>query len=110
MKFIKLAILVTLFMFIKTTIVAQNKQSTDSLKTITVKVKGVTCRGDLKTISGNVEEIKGVKRCTPGKMGPTSSFIVSYNPAVADVKEIYKAIEATEGCENPNDRPYKVKQ
>ncbi len=110
MKFIKIVFLVTCLFLTKTTIVAQSNSTTDTLKTITIKVKGVTCRGDLKTIAGNVEEIKGVKSCTPGKMGPTSSFIVSYNPIVADLKEIYKAIEATEGCENPNDRPYKVKQ
>lgn len=110
MKFIKSIILITLFMFIKINAYSQTKPSVDSLKTITVKVKGVNCKGDLKTIAGNVEEIKGVKSCKPGKMGPTSTFVVSYDPSVADVKAIHKAIEDTEGCENPNDKPYKVKQ
>lgn len=97
-------------MFANTNSFAQTKPSTDSLKTITVKVKGVTCKGDLKTIAGNVEEIKGVKKCEPIKMGAMSSFKISFNPAVASEKDIFKAIEDTEGCENPNDRPYKVKQ
>lgn len=110
MKYYKIIVLVTLFMFIKTHSFAQAKPGTDSLKTITVKVKGVTCKGDLKTIAGNVEEIKGVKSCKPLKMGATSSFVVDYNPSVASEKDIFKAIEDTEGCENPNDRPYKVKK
>ena len=89
---------------------AQNStQNSDSTKTITVKVKGVTCSGDLKTIAGNVEKLAGVTQCKTGKMGATSSFEVSYNPAKVNVKDIHTAIESTSGCENPNDRPYKVK-
>ena len=49
-----------------------NKPLTDS--TITIKVKGVTCSNDLKTLSDNVKELKGVSDCKPGKMGPTSEI------------------------------------
>jgi hypothetical protein len=42
-------------------------------------------------------------------MGPTSSFEVKYNPAQISLKAIHSAIENTGGCENPNDKPYKVK-
>ncbi len=80
---------------------------TDS--TITVKVKGVTCSADLKTLSDNVKELKGVSNCVPGKAGPTSVFKVTYNPALVSTKEIYKAIENTGGCSDPSERPYKVK-
>jgi len=80
---------------------------TDS--TITIKVKGVTCSNDLKTLSDNVKELKGVSNCVPGKAGPTSVFKVTYNPALVGIKEIYKAFEDTGGCSDPNDRPYKVK-
>lgn len=80
---------------------------TDS--TITIKVKGVTCSNDLKTLADNVKELKGVSDCKPGKMGPTSVFKITYNPALVSTKEIYKAIENTGGCSDPNDRPYKVK-
>ena len=86
-----------------------NTTSADSIKTIQVKVKGITCGNDLKTIAGNVEKLKGVSSCKTGKMGATSSFEVKYNPAKINEKEIYAAIENTSGCENPNDRPYKVK-
>ncbi len=77
--------------------------------TITIKVKGVTCSNDLKTLADNVKELKGVSDCKPGKMGPTSVFKITYNPALVSTKEIYKAIENTGGCSDPNDRPYKVK-
>lgn len=77
--------------------------------TITIKVKGVTCSNDLKTLAGNVKELKGVSDCTPGKMGPTSVFKITFNPALVSTKEIYKVIENTGGCSDPNDRPYKVK-
>lgn len=77
--------------------------------TITIKVKGVTCSNDLKTLADNVKELKGVSDCKPGKMGPTSVFKITYNPALVSTKDIYKAIENTGGCSDPNDRPYKVK-
>jgi copper chaperone CopZ len=80
---------------------------TDS--TITVKVKGVTCSNDLKTLSDNVMELKGVRACKPGKAGPTSVFKITFNPALVSSKEIYKAIENTAGCSDPDERPYKVK-
>ena len=82
----------------------------DNTKIITVKVKGITCSNDLKTISTNVEQVKGVQSCQAGKQGTTTTFEVKYNPILATEKEIFAAIENTEGCENPNDRPYKVKQ
>ncbi len=77
--------------------------------TITIKVKGVTCSNDLKTLAANVMELKGVSNCTPGKAGPTSVFKITYNPSLVGNKEIFKAIEDTGGCSDPNDRPYKVK-
>jgi len=77
--------------------------------TITIKVKGVTCSNDLKTLSDNVKELKGVSECKPGKTGPVSVFKVTFNPALVSTKEIYKAIENTGGCSDPNERPYKVK-
>jgi copper chaperone CopZ len=89
---------------------AQNiTQNSDTSQTIVVKVKGVTCAGDLKTIASNVEKVEGVSTCKTGKMGATSSFEIKYNPKKANIKDIHSAIENTGGCENPNDRPYKVK-
>jgi copper chaperone CopZ len=82
----------------------------DSVQTIHVKVKGVTCSSDLKTISQNVEKANGVKSCTTGKEGATTIFIIEFDALKISEKEIYAVIEGTGGCENPNERPYKVKQ
>lgn len=89
---------------------AQNiAQNSDTTQTIVIKVKGITCSNDLKTIATNVEKVAGVTTCKTGKMGATSTFEVKFNPKKASMKDIHSAIENTSGCENPNDRPYKVK-
>lgn len=85
-------------------------QNTDSTLSVKMKVKGVTCAMDLKTISNNVEKLNGVSSCVPGKQGATTGFEIKYNPALVSEKEIIAAIENTSGCEDPNDRPYKVKK
>ncbi len=104
----KLIIAILVFTAISNRSFAYNtKPLTDS--TITIKVKGVTCSNDLKTLADNVKDLKGVSNCVPGKAGPTSVFKVTYNPAMVSTKEIYKAIENTGGCSDPDDRPYKVK-
>ncbi len=87
-----------------------NTPSNENSKTITIKVKGITCGSDLKTISANVEKLKGVGSCEVKKQGATSTFEVKYNSALVTEKEIYASIENTGGCENPEDRPYKVKR
>ena len=111
MKDIKLLMLALVFIITNAqNISAQNiTQNSDTSQTIVVKVKGVTCAGDLKTIASNVEKVEGVTTCKTGKMGATSSFEVKYNPKKANIKDIHSAIENTGGCENPNDKPYKVK-
>ncbi|MCB0652058.1 MAG: heavy-metal-associated domain-containing protein [Saprospiraceae bacterium] len=113
MKFIPSLLLVVMTMaFSGFSATAQNTSPTvlaDKTETITVKVKGVGCANDLKDIAANVKKLDGVSSCEEGKMGPTSTFIITFNPAVVTEKEIRAAIEDTPGCENPNDRPYKVK-
>ncbi len=81
----------------------------DKTETITVKVKGVGCMGDLKDIASSVKKLDGVSSCEEGKMGATSTFIITYDPAKVTKKEIHVAIEGTPGCSNPESRPYKVK-
>jgi copper chaperone CopZ len=114
MKFIKSFVLAFIVLIATASIAfsqtTNTNQITDSTKTLTLKVKGITCSTDLKTIAANVEKLKGVSSCTAGKMGTTSSFIVIYNPTLVTEKEVNVAIENTAGCENPDDRPYKVKQ
>lgn len=86
---------------------ATDKQIGDT--TISVKIKGITCSGDLTTLADNVKEIAGVSSVIPGKAAPKSIFKISYNPALVKTSQIYAAIENTAGCSDPKDRPYKVK-
>lgn len=112
MKFIKSFVLAFIVLIATTSIAfAQSTtQKTDSTKTVTIKVKGISCSMDLKMIVANVEKLKGVSSCKSGKMGTTSSLEVKFNPALITEKEIHTAIENTSGCENPDERPYKIKQ
>lgn len=106
--FKKLILAVLVFTAISNKSFAQTETpSTDT--TITIKVKGVTCKNDLATLSTNVKELKGVSDCKSGKVGPVSEFQITFNRALVGTKEIYTAIENTAGCSDPKDRPYKVK-
>ena len=89
---------------------ANTPQQTATTTTSTIKVKGITCSKDLTMISDNIEKLKGVNSCKVAKKGATSKFKVQFNPALVTEKEIHAAIEGTGSCENPNERPYKVKQ
>ena len=80
-----------------------------SIVTSSIKVNGVGCSSDIKSIIKNIASINGVSKCELGKKGATSVFNVSFDAAVVDVADIHTAIEDTPGCKNPNDRPYKVK-
>ncbi|MCI5058726.1 MAG: hypothetical protein MRY83_21620 [Flavobacteriales bacterium] len=84
-------------------------QNDNSKKKIQTKVKGITCKTDLKMISDNVEKLKGVSSCEASKTAATSIFDIIYDPSLISEKEIYSAIENTGSCENPNEKPYKVK-
>ncbi len=108
--FKKIIVAVLVFTAVSNKSFAQNGNTvTDTATTITIKVKGVTCKNDLVTLSDNVKGLTGVADCKSGKMGPVSEFQITFNPALIGTKEIYKAIENTAGCSDPKDRPYKVK-
>lgn len=85
-------------------------QAADSLKTIVVKVKGITCATDTKMIATNVEKRPGVSSCIVKKQGPTTHFEVQYTPALVEEQDIYDTIENTGSCDHPDERPYKVKR
>ena len=84
--------------------------TTDSIKTATIKVKGINCSKDLKLISDNIDKVKGVSSSKVLKQGTVTTFEVNYNPTLVAEKEIFAAIENTGTCENPDERRYKIKQ
>lgn len=112
MKFIKLLVLAHLvltattnFAFSQTT---PTNQTTDSLNTATVKVKGISCSEDSEMISANVVKVKGVSSCKAGKQDPVTTFEVKYIPELVAEREIFVTIQNTGSCDNPDERPHKI--
>lgn len=85
-------------------------QAVEETTTLSIAVKGITCSTDLTMISTNVTKLNGVKSCDVIKQGPTSKFKVTFNPVLVTKKDIHTAIEGTGSCEDPDERPYKVKK
>lgn len=86
-------------------------QQPDSVTTVAVKVKGVTCANDLNIISNKLADLEGVVSSQlVGKAKPTSTMEVTYNPNVVVIDSIYARIEDSPSCDHPDQRPYKVKR
>lgn len=95
------------------TVQAQTVDTTvaDTVTSVTIDVKGITCGSDLPIITKNVKDVKGIVSCDPvGKPGPTTSFKVVYNPALVSYEELVKAVEGSPSCDFPDQKPYKVKK
>lgn len=109
-------ILVTLIICVSTS--AQTVQTSPSTtvqtqkqQTIKLKVSGITCSGDCKDIQKEVNKLNGIIAFKLlGKPAASSTFEITFDPAVVSEKEIRNKIEDTPGCEDPKDKPYKVKQ
>ena len=115
MKYLNLFVVAIALVLVSTTATFAQTETVkievaDTAKTIQTKVKGITCSTDLKMISANVEKLEGVSTCKAVKNGPTTTFEIVYDPALIEEKDIYAAIQNTGSCENPNERPYTVKQ
>lgn len=91
----------------------QNSQrQTSSVKdtTVTIKVTGITCNGDLAMIADHVKKVGGVSDCKQvGKASTASSFEIRYDPSKTTYASLVKTVEATPSCDYPDKRPYKVK-
>ena len=114
MKSLKNIILLVLFICAAGyTVQAQSSQALPKIQTVTsfdVKVKGVGCADDIKSITESVEKLEGVTSFKTIKKGATTKFQVFMLPSVVSLDAVFEAIENTPGCKNPNDRPYKIKQ
>jgi len=117
MKFLKY--IVASVIIIGATAISANAQTSkettqpasQTLQTIKIKVSGITCSGDCKDIQKSVSKLSGVTATKHiGKPAATSVFEITFNPALVTEKQIQKAVEDTPGCDDPAERPYKVKQ
>ena len=87
------------------------QQKTDSVKTVTIKVSGITCGSDLKIINNNVQKQNGVvSSVSTSKAAPTTTFEVKFNPSIIPIDSIYKVVENSPSCDFPDQKPYKVKK
>ena len=73
MKFLKLSILSFIALLATSSLAFSQTTATveqvevEEMKTITVKVKGVGCSNDVKSIALNVKKLTGVNTCEVGK-------------------------------------------
>jgi copper chaperone CopZ len=89
----------------------QTTGGTDSLKTITLKVKNLHCNNDMPTIKKRLLNQDGIDEVVFTDIsGETSVFTISYHTSVTSQQQIEKAIESTPGCDNKNETPYRVKR
>lgn len=111
MNFLKLSASVLIFLLLTSAASFAQSEAPFTLRadSVDLKVKGITCSMDLRQISDKVEAVAGVSRCEVLKEGAVSLFRVTYDSDVASEDAIYRAVENTGGCENPEERPYKVK-
>ena len=79
--------------------------------TITIKVSGITCSGDLAIIVKRVKQEKGIADCTATtKAAAITAFQIKYDPAAIQYPQIVKAVQDAPSCDYPDQRPYKVKK
>lgn len=89
---------------------SQKQTSTVKDTTVTIRVTGITCKGDLAMIADHVKKMGGVSGCKQvGKASTASSFEIKYDPAKTTYLSLVKTVEATPSCDYPDKRPYKVK-
>jgi len=104
----KTIISMVMMLFAFTTIKAQ--MTTDTLKTATIKVKGISCTMDLPIIKKKLVNQEGIDEVTYTEVKSEAVFFtVKYHTSVTNEKQIRSAIEAAPSCDAPNERPYKVK-
>lgn len=83
--------------------------TTDGVKTAVIKVNNLHCNGDMPTIKkrllnqDGVEDVKFTER-----EGERSTFTITYHSSATTETNIEKAIEATPGCDDQSETPYRV--
>jgi hypothetical protein len=88
----------------------QAAQVTDSLKTATITVSGITCSGDLKMIKDRLVKQAGIDECVLSSTEKGKAvFQVGYHTSVVSESQVQKYIEGTPSCDAPGVYPYKVK-
>lgn len=85
-------------------------QANDTLKIATIKIKGISCSMDLPIIKKKLVNEDGIDDITYSEVKSDAViFTVKYHTSIITEKQIRTAIENAPACDNPNEKPYKVK-
>jgi copper chaperone CopZ len=112
MQTIKTTLFAVLFLFTGVYTSQATPAVLDSdLKTIEIKVKGITCGMEPGNISKAVTKLEGVESCElKGKAKAKSVFVITYDESKVSKEQISKAVEGCVSCEDPSKTPYSVLQ
>lgn len=83
---------------------------TDTLKTVIIKVSGISCNGDMPLIKKKLINQDGIEdvsytEASKGKV----TFTIQYHSVATSEEKIKKFIESAPSCDDPNTFPYKTK-
>jgi len=84
---------------------------TDSVLTVVIKVKNLHCNNDMPTIKKRLLNAEGIDEVQyTDRKNEVSAFTITYHSAATSKEKIEQVIEATPGCDNKNETPYRVKK
>lgn len=85
-------------------------QANDTLKTATIKIKGISCTMDLPIIKKKLVNEEGIDDVAYSEVKSEAVFFtVKYHTAIISEKQIRTTIENAPSCDDPSEKPYKVK-
>jgi len=86
-------------------------QAIDTVKKITIKVTNLHCGNDMPTIKKNLLNQDGIDEVVFTDLSRESSmFTITYHTSVTSREVIEKVVEATPGCDDDKETPYRVKK
>lgn len=92
-------------------VAAQTPATIDTVKKVVLKVSNLHCNNDMPTIKKQLLNQDGIDEVVFTDIsGTVSTFTVTYHSSVTNQELIEKTIESTPGCDDKNEKPYKVKK
>lgn len=86
-------------------------QSADTLKVVTIEVGNLHCDGDMPTIKKQLLNADGIDEVTfTDRKKQASAFTITYHTAATDPQRLKAVVENTAGCDEPDEKPYRVQR
>ncbi len=103
------AIVVVLLVFLISS--SLKAQTGEAVKKAIIKVGNIHCDNDMPTIKKYLLNKDGIYDVTyTDRVHSASMFTITFQSDVVNQMQIEEAIEATPGCDDPDDRPYRVRK